>query len=298
MSRTKCKGVKLLRISPQPKAWHDTITTFPLSGREDKPRQTGWTMLLDKGYGLEATRDLLELAADYIDIIKLTFGTSALYPELLLRRKIELIRSYGIGVCPGGTFFEIAFWQGKLDSYIRRAAELGFSCLEISDGTINLSHEARRRCISEAKSAGFSVMTEVGKKDSTVHLSAMRMQQMICADLENGADKVIIEGRESGKGAGIFDSEGNIKPADFQALVYGLSQPQLNALLWEAPLKNQQVQLIRHFGPNVNLGNIAPAEILALESLRCGLRGDTLRLRVQAAGVASPGQRRWKAMAL
>lgn len=278
-------------------AWQDTLAGFPLPGHCGKPRQSGCTMLLDKRLGLNETRDLLELACDYIDIIKLTFGTSALYPESVLRDKIRLIRFYGVDVFPGGTLFEIVIWQNRLDPFLQRAAELGFTGIEISDGTIPLSTQERRRAIQSAKTQGFKVVTEVGKKNGAP-IPVLRMQQIIADDLEHGADKVIIEGRESGKGVGIFDKEGKIKEAEVEALVHGL--PSLEPyLMWEAPLKNQQVSLIKRFGPNVNLGNIAPEESLALEALRCGLRGDTLELcldrmaaarqRVSAGEVSSGG---------
>ena len=262
-------------------AWQDTLSGFPLPGHSSKPRQTGCTMLLDKRLGLSETRDLLELACDYIDVIKLTFGTSALYPEAVLRDKIKLIRSYGVDVCPGGTLFEIALWQGKLETYLQRAAEFGFTGIEVSDGTIPLTTKERRRAIQSAKAHGFKVTTEVGKKNGTP-IPVLRMQQIIADDLEAGADKVIIEGRESGKGVGIFDQNGNVKEAEMEALVHSLPCPE-SVLIWEAPLKSQQVSLIKRFGPNVNLGNIAPEEILALEALRCGLRGDTLGLCLEQA---------------
>ena len=267
-------------------AWQDTLPVFPLPGHCGKPRQTGCTMLLDKSMGLTETRDLLELACDYIDMIKLTFGTSALYPESLLREKIKLIRFYGVDVSPGGTLFEIAMWQNQLEPYLQRAAELGFTGIEISDGTIPLSSQERRRAIQRAKAYGFKVVTEVGKKNGTP-IPVLRMQQIITDDLEHGADRVIIEGRESGKGVGIYDQNGQIKEAEIEALIHGL--PSLEAyLIWEAPLKSQQVSLIKRFGPNVNLGNIVPQESLALEALRCGLRGDTLEFCLEHMAVARP----------
>ena len=265
-----------MSMQKPPLVWQDVLSGFPLPGHSRKPRQTGWTMLLDKRLGLSETRDLLELASDYIDIIKLTFGTSALYSESVLREKIKLIRSYGVDVCPGGTLFEIAMWQGKLESYLQYAAEYGFTGIEISDGTIPLSTRERRRAIQSAKAYGFKVATEVGKKNGTP-IPVLRMQQIIAEDLESGADRVIIEGRESGKGVGVFDQSGNVKEAEVEALVHGLPCSE-SVLIWEAPLKSQQVNLIKRFGPNVNLGNIPPEETLALEALRCGLRGDTLGL--------------------
>lgn len=254
-------------------AWQDAQLRFPLPGYGSKPRQTGYTMVLDKRLGLSETRDLLELASAYIDSIKLTFGTSALYPKAVLREKIKLIRSYGVDVYPGGTLFEIALWQDRLEPFFQCAAELGFTGIEISDGTLTISPKDRRRAIQRAKAHGFKVVTEVGKKIGPP-LPVLRMQQMIADDLEAGADKVIIEGRESGKGVGIFDENGNIKTAEMEALVHDLPDFE-RVLVWEAPRKNQQVSLIKRFGPNVNLGNIAPEEVLALAALRCGLRGDT-----------------------
>ncbi|NLW18035.1 MAG: phosphosulfolactate synthase, partial [Firmicutes bacterium] len=141
------------------RAWQDALPAFPLSGHCGKPRQTGCTMLIDKSMGLTETRDLLELACDYIDMIKLTFGTSALYPEPLLKEKIKLIRFYGVDVYPGGTLFEIAMWQDRLEPFLEQAAQLGFTGIEISDGTIPLSHQDRRHAIKKAKSYGFKVVT-------------------------------------------------------------------------------------------------------------------------------------------
>ncbi len=264
-------------------AWQDTLSGFPLPGRCAKPRQTGCTMVSDKRLGLSETRDLLELAGDYIDLIKLTFGTSALYPETVLREKIQLIRTYGVDVYPGGTLFEIAVWQDKMELFFECAAELGFTGIEISDGTISLSTQERRRAIQRAKALGFKVVTEVGKKKGAP-LSVRRMQQMITDDLEQGADQVIIEGLESGKDVGIYDRHGKVKEAEMEALVHELPSSE-TVLLWEAPLKSQQVRLIKRFGPNVNLGNIAPEDVLTLEALRCGLYGDTLEFCLeQAAG--------------
>lgn len=257
-------------------AWQDALPRFPLPGYGSKPRQVGYTMVLDKRLGLKETEDLLALAGDYIDLIKLTFGTSALYPEAVLRAKIKLIRSYGVDVYPGGTLFEIAVWQDRLEPFLQCAADLGFTGIEISDGTLDLSPQARRRAIQRAKACGFKVVTEVGKKNGPP-LPVLRMQQMIVDDLAAGADQVIIEGRESGKGVGIFDEEGRIKTAELEALVHDLPTFE-RVLIWEAPLKSQQVSLIQRFGPNVNLGNIAPEEVLALAALRNGLRGDTFGL--------------------
>lgn len=256
----------------------DGVISPPLPQRSPKPRVRGQTMVLDKGLGLTQTGDLLELAADAIDYIKLTFGTAALYTPTLLRTKISLIRSYGVDVYPGGTFLEVAVTQGALAPYLERAKSLGFTCIEVSDGTIDLSPADRRSAIQAARDLGFDVITEVGKKDGT-ELDPAEALEQIHADLEAGALKVIVEGRESGRNAGIFDASGRPKADDIEALVEGLADP--NVLMWEAPLKAQQEALIVRFGPNVNLGNIPTDEALAVEALRLGLRGDTLRLALE-----------------
>ncbi|HYG57787.1 MAG TPA: phosphosulfolactate synthase [Symbiobacteriaceae bacterium] len=256
----------------------DGVITNPLAGRIAKPRRRGHTMIIDKGLGLSQTGDLLEIAADYVDYIKLTFGTAALYTPALLRAKIALIRSYGIQVYPGGTFFEIALVQGRLDQFLQRSRDLGFDLIEVSDGTIELSPAARREAILRAREYGFPVITEVGKKDGAP-LEPDAAQAQIQADLEDGAVKVILEGRESGMGAGIYDRNGQLQADDLEQIVAGLSDP--GALMWEAPLKAQQEALILRFGPNVNLGNVKPEDAMALEALRIGLRGDTLRLALE-----------------
>jgi phosphosulfolactate synthase len=265
----------------------DGVITTPLAGRLAKPRRNGHTMIIDKGLGLSQTGDLLELASEYIDFIKLTFGTPALYPTALLRAKIALIQSYGIDTYPGGTFFEIAMTQGALEGYLQQAKSLGFTYIEVSDGTIELDPADRRAAIGIAREFGFRVITEVGKKESGVHLDPAEALELIRSDLETGADKVIVEGRESGKGAGIYDADGRARTDDLEAIVAGLHDPGL--LMWEAPLKAQQEALIARFGTNVNLGNIPPEEALAVEALRRGLRGDTLRLALHDA-YATPGR--------
>ncbi|MEC9487990.1 MAG: phosphosulfolactate synthase [Halanaerobium sp.] len=247
---------------------------FPLAGRIRKPRQVGLTMVLDKGLGLQATEELLDLAGEYIDYLKLSFGSSALYPHQYLRRKVNLIKEKGISVYPGGTFFEVAIVQGKMEDYLEKALELGFQVIEISDGTIELPATLRSRAIKEAKSRGFEVLTEIGKKDKAAPFPLVKMIQLGEQDLENGADRVIIEARESGKGVSIYNGEGEMDKFMVEQLLSGLGSENI---IWEAPLKKQQVEFIKIFGPNVNLGNIAVTEVLALESLRVGLRGDTFK---------------------
>lgn len=262
------------------KAW-DGIMRFPFNGRTTKPRTQGLTMIIDKGLGLKATEDLLNLAADCIDFLKLSFGTSAFYDRRLLKTKTGLVRSYDVDIYPGGTFFEIAVLQGRLDSFLEEARDLGFTAIEISDGTVTLPLEQRTDAILKSIEAGFRVITEVGKKHPADLISQMALHELILSDMECGAFKVIIEGRESGKGVVIYDDSGEILENDLEALVRSVGDP--SNLIWEAPLKKQQQDLILRFGPNVNLGNIHPEDILALEALRVGLRGDTLRASLLAS---------------
>jgi phosphosulfolactate synthase len=232
-------------------------------------------MVIDKNVGPRQLDDLLEIASDYIDVIKLTFGTSAFYDKTLLRKKNQKITERGIEVMPGGTFLEVAVWQGVIDEYLDRAKKLGFSAIEISDGTIDIGLRTRAEVIKRSIDRGFKVITEVGKKDPHDVLPISLTHRLIRKDVENGAFKVIIEAREAGKGVGIFDQEGRTRVDEMENIIAGVPDP--SVLIWEAPLKNQQQDLILRFGPNVNLGNIPPEEILALEALRQGVRGDTLK---------------------
>ena len=183
--------------------------------------------------GITEPRDLLELASDYIDFIKLTFGTSAFYPAKLLQEKIQLVKSYNVDIFPGGTFLEIAILQGKLDSFLQRAVDLGFTCVEVSDGTIDMSPATRLEAIQKAKDYGLKVISEVGKKDPQERMPEKRMQEQIARDLEAGVLGVIIEGRESGKGVVIYDKEGRVMEDELERLIRGVER--LEALIWEAP---------------------------------------------------------------
>lgn len=251
------------------------LLNFPLQGRSKKPRAQGLTMVMDKGLGLNATKDLMEVAGAYIDFLKLGFGTSGLYPQELLEEKINLVKAYGVDIYPGGTFLEIAVMQGKLKEYLNFARKLGHTAIEISDGTIIMPQEVRERAIYMALELDFKVLTEVGNKNPRDRSEVGHYIKQILGDLEQGACKVILEGRESGKGAGFYDPEGRFLADDVEQVLAAVGDPQL--LIWEAPLKQQQQELILRYGPNVNLGNIAAADLLSLEALRVGLRGDTLR---------------------
>jgi phosphosulfolactate synthase len=256
------------------KAWDETFD-IPVRGRSKKPRETGFTMVIDKGAGVATTEDLMKTCGDYIDCIKLGFGTSAFYDRDLLLEKNEIIKKANVYSMPGGTFLEVFIWQGAYDRYLQRAKKLGFSAIEVSDGTIEMSMETRKAAIKKAVDAGFLVISEVGKKSPEEKIAVPIMHQQIAEDLKNGAFKVVVEAREAGKGVGIYDESGTIKKDEVEAIVSGIDNP--TKLIWEAPIKSQQLALINRFGVNVNLGNIPPEDILALEALRIGLRADTLK---------------------
>jgi len=261
------------QLAPE-KAWQNLLPGLTAERENTKPRPKGLTMVLDRCQGLRATEDLLELTGDYIDLIKLSFGTSVFLDEALLRRKIELVKAYNIDIFPGGTLMEATLVQGVYPQYVRRARELGFTAIEISDGTISMSRQVRHDAIERALDAGFKVITEVGKKDPSIHIPPHQLCDQIAGDLAAGADRVIIEARESGTGIGIYDEAGNVRQAEMSAIIGGLGDSR-GDIIWEAPLKKQQVTLIKRCGPNVNLGNVKPNDVLGLEALRCGLRFET-----------------------
>lgn len=251
--------------------WSDIIKA-PNGGRLKKPRKSGITMVIDKGLSIAETESLLDSSAPYIDFLKLSFGTAALYDKSTLSNKIKLTKEYEVAVYPGGTFLEIAYWQGKSIEYFKRLVELGINWVEISDGTISISQLERTRLIMAAAKTGLKIITEVGKKDLHNQPSEASLIETANHDLNLGVEMVIIEARESGKGIGIYDSSGEVNNTKLEAIKSGLP---LEKIIWEAPLKNQQATLINSFGPNVNLGNIAPTETLSLEALRLGFRSDT-----------------------
>jgi len=172
----------------------------------------------------------------------------------------------------------VAILQNRLSQFLARILGLGFNAVEVSDGTIRMSAAQRGAVISAVLDAGFDVISEVGKKDPTQHLPPAEVVDRVKFDLDYGARLVILEARESGKGVGIFAGDGSVKEAELEAILGGLESPE--AVMWEAPLKNQQAYLILRLGVNVNLGNVQPDDVYALEALRLGLRGDTLKVTV------------------
>ncbi len=245
------------------------VYPMPASGRTDPPRESGLTMVIDMGSGIAATRDLLDFAGRYIDIMKISSGTAAIYPERILAEKLELCRSYGIETKTGGSHFEVACWKQAADAFFRKALSLGFTAVEIADGHLPLSEAVRIDSIKRAKDMGLKVATEVGKKLPSENIKAPGIVEMIQKDLEAGSDYVIIEGKASGMDVGIFDEAGNINEAELDEIVSGVDD--MNKIIWEAPLRPQEQALILRFGPNVNLGNIFPQEVYPLELIRNAL---------------------------
>ena len=230
-------------------------------------------MVIDKGTGFGAFCDILEMAAPYIDICKLGFGTSALYPPHLLQRKLEVAREYGLTIMPGGTFFEIARRRSSVAEYMEVLVSLGFNAVEISDGTFPLTHTERQEAIACAAEAGLAPFTEFGKKAAHFRAERDALLKTLEEDVRAGAHYVIVEARESGT-VGVFDENGTIDIRFVRELTEAAGEAS-RRLIWEAPRKEQQVSLLKELGNHVNLGNIAVSDVLSLETLRRGLRGDT-----------------------
>lgn len=247
----------------------------PWPGRLEKPRSSGLTMVIDLGLGLDGMRDVLRLAAPYVDFWKLAFGSALLYPAGLVRAKVALAAEVGVEAYAGGTLLEIARWQERLGGALRALERLGVRTVELSDGTLPLGPHVRRGLIRVLSQEGFRVLTEAGKKHPDDHPGIDALAETVAADLEAGAFKVIVEGRESGRNAAVLAADGSVAMAAVRTLVDAAGDP--DRLIWEAPDRAQQLVFLRAFGANANLGNVRPGDVLTLESLRRGLRGDTFR---------------------
>lgn len=254
---------------------------FQLPPRTEKPRQTGITMVIDTGMGLGTIRNGLEMSAPYIDYVKLGWGTAVISNRL--EEKIELYRSFDIPVCLGGTFFELAYLSRKLDEYKTIARQLRLHHIEISDGTVQMPAEEKLELIREF-SREFRVLSEFGSKDAEVVHAPSKWVDRMRRELEAGAWKSIAEGRESGT-AGLYRSTSELRTGLVDEITMNIPQ---ESLLWEAPQKGQQVWFIRKFGNGVNLGNIQLNDVIPLETLRLGLRGDTLLDYHGSKPVANP----------
>jgi phosphosulfolactate synthase len=240
-----------------------------LPPRSKKPRDAGITLVLDKGLGLREVEDLLASSSDYIDLVKLGWGTG--YVTQNLRDKISLYHLAGIPVYFGGTLLELCILQNRFDEYRQMAQSLGLRHCEVSTGIIELPEKDKTQYIREL-SRDFRVLSEVGSKSAQKVLPAYKWIEYIKAELDAGAWKVICEGRESGT-VGIFHTDGEVKSGVIDEIVNSVDP---SRLIFEAPQKAQQVWFIQKFGSDVNLGNIATSEVISLETLRLGLRGDTM----------------------
>ncbi|WP_372629711.1 phosphosulfolactate synthase [Cohnella sp.] len=256
--------------------WPDLLSD-PSGRRASKPRLTGRTMVLDKGLGQSAFEDLLSLSGDYIDIVKIGFGTSPLYPPSILRKKVDLAAERGIAVIPGGTLLEAAVKLDVVPGFFRQVLAMRFTGIEVSDGTIHLDRDLRDELIKEAKCLGLQVFTEYGKKRPGSRIDFADFAATAERDLACGADMVTVEARESGIDVGLFDEKGACREEDLSYIRSAL--PNQDRILWEAPLKEQQVSLLKAIGARVNLGNIPFQDVLALEAMRRGLRSDTFELQ-------------------
>jgi len=233
-----------------------------------EPRVGGLTHVIDKGLGPRGWEDVLETSGPYIDIVKLGWGTAYVTPNL--RRKLDVLREKPVVL--GGTFFEVVYAKNRLDQYKRWLQELGLTHVEISDGTIEIPRERKLELIEDF-ARDFTVVSEVGSKDSSVEFTADEWTTWLREELEVGAWKVVTEAREGGT-AGIFDSGGGMRTELIGEIAADVG---LEDVIFEAPTKAAQAWFIKEFGPNVNLGNIPPDEVIPLETLRLGLRGDTLK---------------------
>ena len=240
---------------------------MPGSDFLDLRRDGGLTHVIDKGLGPHAWEDVLETSGDFIDIVKLGWGTAYVTPNL--QRKLEILREKPVVI--GGTFFEVVYAQGKLDEYKRWLGELGLTHVEISDGVIDLPRERKLELIADF-ARDFTVLSEVGSKDAEAVFAPYQWVEWIKGELEAGAWKVIAEGREGGT-AGIYRPTGEMRTGLVDEIAHSIS---FHDLIWEAPTKSSQGWFVRNFGPEVNLGNIPPDEVIPLETLRLGLRSDTM----------------------
>ena len=238
--------------------------------REPKPRSRGLTHVIDKGLNLREIEGLFDTAGEYVDIVKLGWGTG--YVTNNLEKKVALYRSFSTPVVCGGTLFEAAYAQDKLDDFKRWLEHYRLSHVEISDGTLEIPREQKLELIADF-GRDFVVLSEVGSKDAEVNIAPYLWVQWMREELDAGAWKVIAEGRESGT-AGIYRPTGELRTVVVDEIEHSIS---FHDLIWEAPTKESQAWFVKHFGPEVNLGNIPPDEVIALETLRLGLRGDTLK---------------------
>jgi len=242
-----------------------------LPDRPAKPRDEGVTHVIDTGLSTVEAEGLMAMAADYIDLVRLGWGSA--YVTRDVRAKIDRYRAAGVPVMLGGTLTELAWLRGRVDELTEWLRELGIEHVEVSSGTVAIPPDEKLALV-ERLARGFTVYAEVGEKDPNALLAPYRWVELIRHALDAGATKVVCEGRATGD-AGMYRPNGEPREGLIDEIVHELPSARL---IFEAPLKHQQVWFIHHFGPKVNLGNVLPGDVISLETLRLGLRADTLEL--------------------
>jgi phosphosulfolactate synthase len=244
--------------------------------RITKPRAHGLTMVMDKGLSTEEARNFMSIAHPHVDMVKLGFGTAFVTPNL--REKLEVYRSYGMPVYFGGTLFEAFIIRNEFEEYINVCKEFGVSFMEVSDGSIIIPHAEKCGYVEKLSKHGV-VLSEVGSKDAAHIMPPYKWIELMEAELNAGASYVIAEAREAGN-VGIYRGTGEVREGLVQEI---LTKIPAEKIIWEAPQKAQQLYFLELIGCNVNLGNIAPTEMIALEAMRIGLRGDTFHFYLDKA---------------
>lgn len=239
--------------------------------RNLKPRTHGLTMVMDKGLSITEVHHFMSVASPHVDIVKLGFGTSFVTPNL--REKIEAYKSYNIPIYFGGTLFEAFLIRNQFDDYISVCKDYGVDYMEVSDGSIDIPHAEKCGYIEKLTKYG-TILSEVGSKDAAHIIPPYKWIELMKAELSAGSTYVIAEARESGN-VGIYRGSGEVREGLVQEILTVIPE---GRIIWEAPQKAQQLYFIELVGANVNLGNIAPNEVIPLETMRLGLRGDTFHL--------------------
>lgn len=239
--------------------------------RAIKPRANGITMVMDKGLSTQEARNLMSVGHPHIDVVKLGFGTAFVTPNL--KEKLAVYREYDMPVYFGGTLFEAFLIRNQFEDYIAVCKDFGVSYMEVSDGSITIPHAEKCGYIEKLSKHGV-VLSEVGSKDAAHIIPPYKWIELMSAELSAGSAYVIAEAREAGN-VGIYRGSGEVREGLVQEI---LTKIPAEKILWEAPQKAQQLYFLELIGCNVNLGNIAPSEIIALEAMRIGLRGDTFEL--------------------
>ncbi|MEO6231254.1 MAG: phosphosulfolactate synthase [Ferruginibacter sp.] len=236
-----------------------------------KPRAHGITMVMDKGLSIEEAKNFMSVSHPHVDIVKLGFGTAYVTPNL--REKLAVYQSFDIPIYFGGTLFEAFLVRNQFQDYIDVCKEFNITHMEVSDGSISIPHAEKCGYIEKLTKHGV-VLSEVGSKDAAHIIPPYKWIELMKAELEAGSTYVIAEAREAGN-VGIYRGTGEVREGLVQEI---LTQIPAEKILWEAPQKAQQLYFLELIGCNVNLGNIAPSEVIALETMRIGLRGDSFEL--------------------